>query len=84
MKRNEIALIIVVVSIVVAASYMLFNALFGQTALSPVKVKTTTAISTSLDGVEPDPTVFNKDAINPAVNVTIGDQSNQQPFTIQN
>lgn len=82
MKKNEIALILLVVGIVVIATYGIFNTLFGQAALSPVKVKTTTEISTTVD--EPDAAVFNKDAINPAVNVTIGDQSNQQPFTIQN
>lgn len=84
MKRNEIALILIVVGVVVIASYAVFNTLFGQAALSPAKVKTTTAISSTLDGIEPDAAVFNKDAINPAVNVVIGDQSNQQPFTIQN
>jgi len=81
-KRNEIALIFIIVGIVVIGTYTLFNALFGQAALSPVKVKTTTAISSTVD--DPSTAVFNKDAINPAVNVTIGDQSNQQPFTIQN
>ena len=84
MKRSEIALILLVVGIVVLATYALFNALFGQAALSPVGVKTATEIASSLDGVEPDPAVFNSDAINPAVSVTIGEQSNQQPFTIQN
>lgn len=82
MKKNELALILVVVGVVVLATYALFNSLFGQAALSPVKVKTTTAIMSSV--AEPDPSVFNKDAINPAVNVKIGDQANQQPFTIQN
>lgn len=84
MKRNEIALILIIVGIVVMATYAIFNTLFGQAALSPVSVRTTTEIASTLDGVEPDAAVFNKDAINPAVNVTIGDQSNQQPFTIQN
>lgn len=82
MKRNEIALILVVVGVVIIATYSLFNVFFGQAALSPVKVTTTTAITPSV--TEPDTTVFNSDAINPAVNVTIGDQSDQQPFTIQN
>lgn len=84
MKRSEIALILLVVGIVVLATYALFNTLFGQSALSPAKVRTTTEIASSLDGVEPDPTVFSSNAINPAVSVTIGEQSNQQPFTIQN
>lgn len=84
MKRSEVALILLIVGVVVLATYALFNVLFGQAALSPVKVKATTEIVSSLDGIEPDPVVFNADAINPAVDVTIGDQSNQQPFTIQN
>ena len=82
MKRNEVALILVVVGVVVIATYAVFNALFGQAALSPVKVQAATEISSTVIG--PDPSVFNQDAINPAVNVKIGDQSNQQPFTIQN
>lgn len=82
MKRNEIALILLVVGIVVIGTYALFNAFFGQAALSPVKVQSTVEISSTV--TEPDSAVFNKDAINPAVSVTIGDQSNQQPFTIQN
>jgi len=81
-KRNEIALILVVVGVVVIATYGLFNTLFGQAALNPVQVKQTVVISS--DVATPDSAVFNKDAINPAVNVTIGNQSNQQPFTIQN
>lgn len=82
MKKNEIALILLVVGLVIIATYGLFNALFGQAALQPIKVQTATLISSKVD--TPDPAVFNKDAINPAVNVTIGDQSNQQPFTIHN
>ena len=84
MKKNEIALIVVIVGIVVLTTYSLLGIFFGQKVLSPVKVQTTTEISSSLEGTEPDPAIFNKDAINPAVSVTIGEQSNQQPFTIQN
>lgn len=82
MKRNEIALILVVVGVVVLATYSIINVFFGQAALSPVKVDKATKISSTV--TDPDPEVFNKDALNPAVSVTIGDQSNQQPFTIQN
>lgn len=82
MKRNEIALLLVVVGLVVLVTYSLFNALFGKTALQPVNVKSAEVISSEL-GHGPDPAVFNKDAINPAVSITIGEQSNQQPFTIQ-
>ncbi len=82
MKRNEIALILVIVGLVVLVTYSVANALIGQTALQPTNVKTADLISTSV--VTPDPAVFNKDAINPAVTITIGDQANQQPFTISN
>lgn len=84
MKRNEIALILLIVGVVIIATYAIFNAVFGNAALSPERVQTTTALSASLSDIEPDPAIFNKNAINPAVSVTIGDQSNQQPFTIQN
>lgn len=83
MKRNEIALIVVVVGLVVMSTYFLFNSFFGQAALQPVKVQSATPITGSITN-PPDKAVFNKEAINPAVSVTIGDQSNQQPFTIQN
>lgn len=82
MKRNEIALILVIVGLVVLVTYSVANALFGQAALQPTNVKKADSIGTSV--ATPDPTVFNKDAINPAVTITIGDQANQQPFTIKN
>lgn len=83
MKRNEIALILVVVGLVVLTTYSLLNVMFGKAALSPVQVKSADPITASIEN-PPDPKVFNKDAINPAVSVTIGDQSNQQPFNVQN
>lgn len=75
-------LIVVVVGLVVFVTYFVANALFGQTSLQPVYVKKASQIQTTI--VQPDPLVFNKDAINPAVTITIGDQANQQPFTIHN
>lgn len=83
MKRNEIALILVVVGLVVLMTYSLVNVVFGKTALSPVSVKSADSISASIDN-PPDPSVFNANAINPSVSVTIGEQSDQQPFNIKN
>ena len=82
MKRNEIALILVIVGLVVLVTYSVANTLFGQAALQPTNVKRADMIGTNV--ATPDPAVFNKDAINPAVTITIGDQANQQPFTINN
>ncbi len=83
MKRNEIALILVVVGLVVLTTYSLLNVMFGKAALNPVGVKSTDSISGSINN-PPDSMVFNTDAINPSVSVTIGNQSDQQPFNIKN
>lgn len=80
MKRNEVALLLVIVGLVVLTTFFLLNTLFGEAALKEVNVQTADEISTSV--ATPDPTVFKKDAINPAVSITIGNQSDQQPFTI--
>lgn len=82
MKRNEIALILVIVGLVVLATYSILNFIFGKSALQPVKEPKATAISATINN-PPDKKVFNKDALNPAISVKIGDQSNQQPFNIQ-
>lgn len=82
MKRNEFALIIIIVSVVIMVTYLIANSFFGQTTLQPVTVPKANLITTAIQ--QPDPSVFNKDAINPAVTITIGDQANQQPFTISN
>lgn len=83
MKRNEIALLLVVVGLVVMITYGIVNTFFANTLLKPVSVRKAEAISDKIDN-PPDSAVFNKDAINPAVSVTIGDQANRQPFTIGN
>ena len=67
-------MIILIASISVLMAYFIAKAIVGDVQNETVKVKTTEAISTDI--TEPDPTVFNKDAINPTVEVIIGDQSN--------
>lgn len=81
MKRNEIALLFVVVGLVVMSTYFLLNALLGQQAIKPVNVPSVDTIANAIKN-PPDQAIFNKDAINPAVSVTIGEQANQQPFSI--
>lgn len=80
MKKNEIAIMLVVVSLVIMGTYSVVNMVFGKSALKPVVVEKSEAIQASL--TTPSQTVFNKDALNPAVSITIGNQSNQQPFTV--
>lgn len=80
MKKNEIALLILIVSLVALATYFLFNTLLGSAATKPVDVEVVEAFTTQVES--PAESVFNSNAINPTVKVTVGEQSGQQPFTI--
>ena len=73
MKNTDIAALILIASVSVVSAYFIAGAIIGNPNNESVKVKTIEAISSNVD--EPDPSVFNKDAINPTVEVIIGDQS---------
>lgn len=73
MKKSDIAMIILIVSISVLVSYFIAKSVIGDVSNQSVKVKTTEKISTDL--AQPSTAVFNKDAINPTVEVTIGGSS---------
>lgn len=73
MKKSDIAMIVLIVSISVLVAYFAAKAIIGDVANQSVKVKTAEPISAEL--TEPDKTVFNKEAINPTVEVTIGGSS---------
>lgn len=75
MKKSDIAMIILIASISMLVAYFAAKALVGDVQNQSVKVKTTEKIST--DVTEPDPKVFNSNAINPTVEVIIGNQNNQ-------
>lgn len=78
MKKSDIALLILVVSVSIAISYFVGQALLGKSIAKTVDVETAEPISADI--VEPSPTIFNKGAINPTVPITIGGSTNQQPF----
>lgn len=80
MKKNEVAVLILIVSMVAMLSYFSVNAIIGQAGRAPVDVEVAEAISPEV--TQPSDTIFNPSAINPTVKVKIGDQSGQQPFTI--
>ena len=71
MKKSDIAMIILIASVSVMAAYFAAKAIIGDVGNQSVKVKTAEKITT--DVTEPDPTIFHKDAINPTVEVIIGD-----------
>ncbi|MNT36346.1 hypothetical protein D3C72_1724220 [compost metagenome] len=75
MKKTDIAMIILIASMSVLVAYFIAGALpMFKTNEKPVKVKTVDVIKT--DVIEPDPAIFNKEAINPTVEVLIGGGTN--------
>jgi mannitol-specific phosphotransferase system IIBC component len=70
MKKSDIAMIILIASISVLIAYFVAKAVLGDVQNQSVKVKTTEPITSEV--VEPDETVFNANAINPTVEVIIG------------
>ncbi len=75
MKKSDIAMIILIASISVLVAYFVAKAILGDTQNQSVKVKTADPISTNI--TQPDPTVFNSNAINPTVQVIIGNGQSQ-------
>lgn len=73
MKKTDIATLILIASLSVIAAYFIADAVLGRPSAESVKVKTVESISSEV--ASPDASVFNKDAINPTVEVIIGGQS---------
>lgn len=69
MKKSDIAMIILIASVSVMVAYFAAKAVLGGVYTGSAKVKTIDKIETSV--VQPSPEIFNKAAINPAVQVQI-------------
>jgi hypothetical protein len=69
MKKTDIAMIILIASVSILIAYFVGNSVFGNVTKDSVKVKTIEVIDSKI--IQPSPTIFNKDAINPAVEVQI-------------
>lgn len=69
MKKTDIALIIIIVSISAGLSYWVANMTIGQSNDEPIVVRQIEKIDVSEQKV--DNKVFSKDAINPTVEATI-------------
>lgn len=78
MKKSDIAMIVLIASVSALLAYFVASSIFGGQSGSSVKVKTIDPISSTI--VEPDSSIFNKDAINPAVEVQIN-SAQAQPGT---
>ncbi len=70
MKQRDIAMIVLIASVSMMIAYFVANTIFGGLNNQVEKVKTISPISGTV--TEPDARVFNKDAINPTVEVFIG------------
>lgn len=78
MRKNDIAFIILIAAISAVCAWFAASALIGEPKQADTKYKTAESISGVVD--KPDSTIFNKDAINPTVERSIGQTSSQLPF----
>lgn len=69
MKKTDIAMIIFIASISMLVAYFIAKAIFGGVYDGSSRVKVIDSISSEV--VQPDPAIFNKNAINPAVQVQV-------------
>ncbi len=70
MKTKDIALVIIVAGISLMASYAILDKILESSGHDEIKVKVVSKINDSLE--DPDPTVFNSNAINPTMKIVIG------------
>lgn len=77
MNKNNIAILVLIIAVAAGVSYGVGNAVLGTKALKPVTVKTTTPLKSEVS--EPESSVFFIEAINPTVQITIGDNT-QNPL----
>jgi hypothetical protein len=81
MKKSDLALLALIVSLTLVVSFLVVKAVFGEAKNDTTKVEKADSISSTV--VLPSPSIFNHDAINPTVVIQIGNSGNQQPFTSQ-
>mgnify|MGYP006929321851 CR=1 FL=1 len=65
-------MIVLVAGLSVIVAYFAANTLIGKPTTQDAKVRTIDSITSTV--TEPDTKVFNKEAINPTVEVNIGDE----------
>lgn len=78
MKKNDIAVLVLIVSVTALIAYFSGQAVLGNRTSKPVAVETAEPIAAEI--AEPEKKIFNTDAINPTVKIEIGSTTNQQPF----
>lgn len=77
MKKTDIAMIILIVSVSAVVAYFVASAIpFLKPPQEAVKVKTIDRYNETIG--TPNPDIFNSQAINPTVDVTIGGNSGEK------
>lgn len=75
MKKTDIAMIVLIATISVMVAFFVTRSVIGSPSNETVKVKTVEKITAEV--TEPDPAIFNENAINPAVKIEINDDTSQ-------
>jgi len=76
MKKSELAMIVLIAAGSILVAYFVAHSLFGSATKQSVDVPTIQTIDSSF--TEPDTTVFNSNAINPTVGVTLTENTSGQ------
>lgn len=69
-KRSDIFTIIIAASVGMLAAFLASNAILGDPNMEKASFKVVKEITSNVD--EPDPELFNREAINPTVEVEVG------------
>ncbi len=78
MKKNDIAVIILIVAIAGVISYFIADAVIGSPVNDPVEVEQVTPIAESFPA--PDSRVFNQNSVDPTVEIDGSAQTPGNPF----
>jgi hypothetical protein len=78
MKKNDFATILLIASVSAMLAWFAASTLIGEPKKSATKYQAADPISSDI--IDPESSVFNKQAINPTVDRSIGQSSNQLPF----
>jgi site-specific recombinase len=72
MKKTDLAMIILIAAVSIIVSFFATNAILGSSSTKEESVKTIEKINAN--DLEPNPAVFNSNAINPTIEVQVGTQ----------
>ena len=79
MKKADIATIVLIAVLTTAVAYFIGNAILGNPDEATARIEYMTKISAEI--AQPDPEVFNRNAINPTIDVYIGSDNETQVCT---